>query len=33
MDTPILKIRGSWLIINGRRVWIREPDDMPEEDQ
>ena len=33
MDTPNLKIRGSWLIVNQRPIWVREPVELPEEDE
>ena len=31
MDTPTLKIRGSWLIVEGRRIWIQKPIEIPED--
>ena len=33
MDTQIVKIRGSWLIVNGKRVWIRKIAELPEEEE
>ena len=31
MDTAIMKVRGSWLIINGKRIWIRDIDEEDDE--